>query len=87
MDGDESAEELGTEALSNDNDSPYDHESWVREDSIEDVYLVINLSGANHVENLHEYEQIKYDGKMARWSCSFKHFVHWFLSLILDHTH
>ena len=86
MDGDESAEELCTEALNDDDDCPNDHESWVREDTLKDINLIIDFSGANHVENLHENEEIEDDGEVSGWGDSFECLVHWLLSSILLHT-
>lgn len=52
----ESSEVLSTENLDNKDNSPDNHEGWVSKDSTEDVNFVIDLSGADHVEDLHEDE-------------------------------
>lgn len=86
MHWDESAEELAAEDLNNDDDGPDDDECRVREDSLEDVEFILDLSGANHIENLHEYEQVEDDSQVARWSFRLKSFVHWFLFRVLLHS-
>jgi hypothetical protein len=53
---------LDNEELSEHNDDPNNHEHGVGEDSIEDVELVIDLSSAKHVEDLHQHEQVEHDG-------------------------
>lgn len=53
---DKSAEKLGAENLNNQNDDPNDDEGGVLENAVKYVELVIDLSGANHIENLHEDE-------------------------------
>ena len=59
MDRDESAKELSAKNLDDDDNGPDNKESWVREDAFEDIDLISNLSGANHVENLHEHEEVE----------------------------
>ena len=59
--------ELDNEKLSEHNDDPNNHEHGVSEDSIEDVELVIDLSRAKHVEDLHQHEQVEHDRQVARW--------------------
>jgi len=56
MDRDESTEELRAENLNDDDNSPDNEECWVAEDAFEDVDLVVDLSGADHVEDLHEHK-------------------------------
>lgn len=56
MHRDKSAEKLGAENLNNQNDDPNDDEGGVLENAVKYVELVIDLSGANHIENLHEDE-------------------------------
>ena len=73
--------------LNDDNDGPNDKECWVGEDSIEDVDLVINLSGANHIEDLHEHEQVEDDGQVAGWCQTLKRLVNWSLLRVLLHAH
>jgi hypothetical protein len=42
--------------LNHNDDGPNNEECWVAEDTFEDVDLVINLSRADHVEDLHEHK-------------------------------
>lgn len=53
---DESAEELCAKNLEDQDHEPNYEESWICSDAIKNVDLIINLSGADHIENLHENE-------------------------------
>lgn len=78
---------MSAENLDNKDDGPNNNESWILKDTFEDVNFVIDLSGANHVEDLHEDEQIEDNGQMTRWSHIFKRLVNWSLLSVLNHTH
>jgi len=65
MDRYKSAKQLSTKNLDNDNNSPDDDESWIGKDSFKDIDLVSNLSGTDHVENLHENEQVENNGQVS----------------------
>ena len=52
----EATKELSAKALNDENYEPDNDEGWIVENSFKYVHLVINLSGTNHVENLHEHE-------------------------------
>ena len=53
---DESAEELRAKDLEDQDHEPYCEEGRICGDTIENVDLIIALTGANHIENLHENE-------------------------------
>lgn len=82
----ETTKELSAADLHNDNDYPNDHEGRVSEYTFKNVDLIIDLPGADHIENLHKDKQVEHDCEVARWSCAFKHFVHWLLLLVLYHA-
>lgn len=86
MDADSSTEELGYHNLDYSDNSPDDDKGWVLQDSFEDIDFIIDLSGADHVEDLHEHEEIEYNGQMSCWSIDFEGFVHWSLLDILYHS-
>jgi len=86
MDTDSSSEELGYENLNDGNDNPDDAERWVTQDSLEDIEFVINLSWADHVEDLHEHEEVEDNGKMSWWGILLEGLVHWLLLNVLNHT-
>jgi len=65
MDRYKSAKQLSTKNLDNDNNSPDDDESWIGKDSFKDIDLVSNLSGTDHVENLHENDKVENNGKVS----------------------
>lgn len=64
--------ELDNEELSENNDDPDNHEHSIGEDSIEDVELVIDLSSAKHVKDLHQHKQVENDCQVARWGVPFE---------------
>jgi len=86
MDRHESSEELSAEDLDDNNDGPHDDEWRVGGDAWEDVHLVINLSGANHVEDLHENEQVEHHSQVSRWSVSIKELVHALTFSVFHHA-
>lgn len=86
MNGHKSSKVLGAENLDDDNDGPNDDEGRVSGDTIEDIQLVVNLSRANHVENLHENEQIENNGQMSGWCFRLKCFVHGLAFSVFHHT-
>lgn len=87
MDWHEPSEVLSTEDLNHKNNCPNNPESWVGADTTEDVDLVIDLSGTNHVENLHENEQVENDSKVSGWSDAIESLVHRLLLSVLLHSH
>lgn len=86
MDGHESSEDLDADNLEDDDDWPDDEEGRVGEDSIENVNFIVDLSCADHVEDLHEDEHVENNGQMPRWSNTFQCFVHWILLSVLYHS-
>ena len=40
----------------------------VLEKTFENIELVVDLSGADHVEDLHEYKGCEYDGHVSGWA-------------------
>jgi len=83
----ESTKKLSAKDLDDDNDCPNDQEGWVGQDAIENVQLVIDLSGADHIEDLHEDEQVEDNSQMPRGRNTFECFVHRSLFRVLKHTH
>ena len=67
MDRDESAKKLAAKDLHNNNNGPNDTKSWVCGDSLQDVLFIIDLSRADHVEDLHEHKQIENHSQVTRW--------------------
>lgn len=59
---------LNYEDLSEDNNEPNSHEHGICKDTIEDVNLIIDLSGTEHVEDLEKHEKVEYNGQVSRWS-------------------
>ena len=53
--------ELNNGNLSNDDDDPDAHEHWVGEDAREDIDLIMDLSGSEHVEDLEKHEQVEHN--------------------------
>ena len=49
----------GDSDLSNDNDSPHSKEHEVLVHAFKDILLIMDLSGANHIPDLHEYEEVE----------------------------
>lgn len=86
MDGHKPAKVLGTEHLDDHNDTPYSNECEIGADSIEDIDLIMDLSGANHVEYLHEDEKIEHHSEMAGRSRTFECLVHVLSLSILLHA-
>jgi len=82
----EFSEELCATNLNDNNDGPYDHESWVGEDTIKDVNLVVDLSWADHVEDLHEDKEVENNSQVPWISNVAEFLVNWHLFLILYHT-
>ena len=56
---------LGDNELTNHDDDPYKDEHKVGVNSFEDVKLVMNLSGANHVEDLEQHECVENEGQVT----------------------
>jgi hypothetical protein len=57
--GNKAAEELSTEDLHDENNDPDDHECWIREYAVENIDLVIDFSSTDHIEDLHEDEEVE----------------------------
>lgn len=60
--------EFNNDGLSKDNDKPDNKEHWICEYTIENVFLIINLSGIKHVKYLHNDEYIENISHMSTWS-------------------
>lgn len=65
VDGQESSEKLAAADLSDDDGGPDDDEGGVSGDALEDVLLIVDLSGADHVEDLHEHEKVEDHSEVA----------------------
>lgn len=52
---------MGTDDLEDNDDGPYSHKSWVGEHSFKNVELIIDFSGTDHVEDLHEDKKVEDD--------------------------
>jgi hypothetical protein len=52
---------LSEENLDDNNDGPDNNEGRISGDTSEDVNFVIDLSRADHVEHLHEHEQVEHN--------------------------
>ena len=65
MYGNKATKELCAEYLHDQNDDPNDHEGWIREYAIKNVYLIVYFPGANHVEDLHEHEKVENNCQVA----------------------
>jgi hypothetical protein len=63
----DSARELGDETLEDNNSKPDDNKVHVFEHSSKNVQLIVNLSAANHVEDLEEHKEVEYSGEMSRF--------------------
>ena len=63
-----SATHLDDGDLSEDDDQPHDDEHGVGEESVEDIQLVVDLPGAQHVENLEEHEHVEHQSQVAGMS-------------------
>lgn len=87
MHGHESSEQLGADDLNDNNNSPDSHECWISGDSLKDVDLVGNLSRANHVEDLHEDEEVEDNCQVTGWSIILKGSVHLSLACVFLHSH
>lgn len=62
-------EELAREGnanLSDGNNEPHENEHCVLVETLEDVPLVVDLSRADHVPDLHEHEEVEYPSHVAR---------------------
>lgn len=62
--------ELNDDDLESEDDDPHTEEHEVVEEAGEDVPLVMDLSGADHVHNLHKHEQVEEEGEVlgvATW--------------------
>lgn len=86
VNGHESSEELAAADLRDHDYGPDDDEGGVGGDALEDVLLIVDLSGADHVEDLHEHEQIEDDGQVAGGAFRLEGRVHWLLLRILLHS-
>lgn len=62
-----SSSERDEKNLEDNNCNPDDGEVQVVADSIENIPFVIDLSAANHVEDLEEHEQVEDSGQMSRF--------------------
>ena len=61
----ESAKELCAKNLEYHDDGPNNNESWVGTDTFKHINLIVNLSSANHVEDLHEDKHVKNYSEMS----------------------
>lgn len=85
--GDEAAEQLAAQDLHDQDNDPDDDEGGVAENAFKYVDLIIDLSRANHVENLHEDEEVEDDGQVARRSRLLESLVDRPLLHVLLHSH
>lgn len=83
----EATKELRAKDLDNEDDEPDDHEGGICGHTVQYIYLVINFSWANHVENLHEDEQVEDDWEVARGRCLLERLVNGSLLHVLLHAH
>jgi hypothetical protein len=58
--------ELDHDVLTKSDDNPNDDEQWVVQNTCEDVELIVDLSGADHVENLEPHEDVENGGHVSR---------------------
>jgi len=86
VDWHEPSEVLSAENLDDNNDGPDNNEGRISGDTSEDVNFVIDLSRADHVEHLHEHEQVEHNWQVTGWSDVFEWLVHWSLLGVLNHT-
>jgi hypothetical protein len=62
--------ELGNDNLSTTDDKPENDKDQVLVDALKDVPLVVDLTCAQHVEDLHEHESSEDESQVTR--CTFK---------------
>jgi hypothetical protein len=76
MDTHTSSTENNDKNLTSENGEPNNKEQWVFEDTFEDIFLIIDLSCTEHVEDLEEHKEIEYERQMSRWCSGFKMSIH-----------
>lgn len=59
--------------MTTDDEEPEHNEDWVLENALEDVPFVVDLSGADHVEDLHKHKGGEDESQVAAWSKFFSH--------------
>lgn len=60
--------ECADKHLTTDNDEPNGDEDPVSEDTLEDPQLIIDLSGTDHVKDLHKHESGEDEGQVTGWT-------------------
>jgi len=72
--------------MENADGNPNTHEHWVGGHILEDVKLIVDLSGSNHVEDLKDNKHIEHNSEMSGWSIVGEEFVDFRSIEVSDHT-